>query len=539
MNRIIFLDLKYKSLSINLEPNLVYIPTTPYAYYVLKINKLKIMKLSTLFEGVDDHIEYEHWQNKLDIICDESKYHGIIYYQFLKLLTKCFHREVIKSFIKKSESEGKVFSVLSDSEEHYLDKLSIKVNEVIHTSSIDGCFYNSFRKAKLNNKLSNRIKKILDLENLYYYLSGRFITNKTLSFINYKLKQCIRSKNAISHSDIEEDQRLIYKEISGLLSSISDDVIITKWLKSEFALIEQALNKSKVISIKDFSTIFYIHDLNGYIDYFSLKLSGYPVVISQHGSYYDDNSSKLKHSEIKASDYSIVLNNKTKDYFEKQGANCVFNLGGFMFNYKNTTNDKQNKRYDFLYITYCTSYSDIIGRIEGNQLIESYNFDLILERHIESVKYFGESLPNKKVCFKIQLSLIESYNYLPLIEVAKDYENIDVEFFKPLDYLIEKSEFIITDYFSSNFINSDVLLNNKIIMFKKGIFDFDLNQINELNKVFNLIDDITEIENVLNKDLGYMSESKIEVIKYISDYKKSKNIILESINKIKETWNGN
>ncbi|WP_176694947.1 hypothetical protein, partial [Aliivibrio fischeri] len=107
------------------------------------------------------------------------------------------------------------------------------------------------------------------------------------------------------------------------------------------------------------------------------------------------------------------------------------------------------KKYDFLYISYCTQYSMSGMYVSSEDSIISADANNIFKRHSEVIKLFGEVFVNKNICIKIQPGIhLGSMNYIPLVELAKKYDNVTIESGDKLDFLFSVSDNVISDYYS-------------------------------------------------------------------------------------------
>ncbi|WP_221274530.1 hypothetical protein [Thaumasiovibrio subtropicus] len=146
----------------------------------------------------------------------------------------------------------------------------------------------------------------------------------------------------------------------------------------------------------------------------------------------------------------------------------------------------------------------------------------IYRRHKFIIELFGEKLKNKNICIKLQQGVcLGNFQYVPLEELAEKYDNIKVVYDTPLNKIISKSECIISDYFSSEFSNYNILRNYPVILFNDIIRLENAEIESDLSKFIALASSNDDISKLLNKEdlvqnLKQCREKNSRIIEYYS-----------------------
>ncbi len=173
-------------------------------------------------------------------------------------------------------------------------------------------------------------------------------------------------------------------------------------------------------------------------------------------------------------------------------------LGSINFNYKIISSKKY--KYDFVYITYCTSYGNS-GSVKSTNSNLDIDANDIYKRHKEIIELFGKKFKDKRLIIKLQYGIfIGTMNYIPLIELSKSYDNIDIEFIKPLSKIFNEAKYIISDYLSSQFINRELNYKRDIFLFKENLRLED-KTLQDIKKMFILIDSINDLKEKVEHSL--------------------------------------
>jgi hypothetical protein len=263
------------------------------------------------------------------------------------------------------------------------------------------------------------------------------------------------------------------------------------------------------------------------------KQNNIPRVFMQHGSYIHENFT-LKFCEVYPSDYNFVFNEYTKKLFLKRGAEDVKVIGSRSFNKKY---NNKNIVYDYTYIAFCSSYTytgTFVG-VDGATI--SMDGMSIYKRHREIIELFGKIFTTKKLCIKIQQSIMTSSIYIPFLELSREYDNITIEYIKPLSKIMNNSKYIISDYFSSEFNSRDIHHKKDILMFQSSPYPLSEDILEDMKKMFILIDSIEDlrdkIENI--ESITKKRERYNNIIEYYSSPKSD--AIRDGLNILKKVFN--
>ena len=255
-----------------------------------------------------------------------------------------------------------------------------------------------------------------------------------------------------------------------------------------------------------------------YKDVLLYKLNNIPRVFMQHGSYLQENLF-VQYNEIIPADVNFVFNEYTKRNFQRKGAQKVYNVGSINFNYPVK---KRKLEYDYLYIAYCSSYNYLASYISNFKNSLAMDGCDIYKSHKSIIELFGTKFKDKKLCIKIQPGIMNgSMLYIPLVELSKKYENITIEFSVPIAKLIEKSKYIISDYFSSDFINRELHYKRDIIMFGGAPTPLPEETVEDMKKMFILVDTVDDLEDKVNniKKITKNRKRYDDIIEYYSSKK--------------------
>lgn len=194
----------------------------------------------------------------------------------------------------------------------------------------------------------------------------------------------------------------------------------------------------------------------------------------------------------------MVSNDYTKQRFLKLKSSNIYTIGSENLNYR--IYDSSNE-FDFLYITYNVNYSGYGVYIESDSCMHSIDGNNIFKKHQEIIYLFGTKFKDKKVQPGI---FTGTMLYVPL---SKEYKNITIEF----SSLIQKSKYIISDYFSSEFINRELHYKRDIILFKGAPLPLP----EDMEKMFILVETVDDLK------------AKVENIEEITKYRPRYDDIIE------------
>jgi hypothetical protein len=242
------------------------------------------------------------------------------------------------------------------------------------------------------------------------------------------------------------------------------------------------------------------------------KENNIPIIFLQHGSYiYQGYASK--YSEALLGDVFFVFNENTKDYFSKITSSKIYITGSKFFN-KPIENYKY---YDYLYIVRSLDLLNV-NIINCTNLID---LNKLFKDTLKVISIFTK-FPEKKFLIKLNPNMLISSLYLPLIEIFEQYQNISIDVTTPMIDLINKSNNIFADYFSSDFTNLDLHFKKNIFIFNCKTFCLPQNELLKIKRIFRIIS-IDDVENIIKnsdkfkridkkyqKDIEYFTSKKIE-----------------------------
>jgi hypothetical protein len=187
-----------------------------------------------------------------------------------------------------------------------------------------------------------------------------------------------------------------------------------------------------------------------------------------------------------------------------------------------------------VYITYNGNYAGNISYIESDESLYSMDGYEIYQRHKNIIEYFGKRCPLKKFCIKMHPGIISYGLYVPVLELSRKYNNIHIEFSTPLFSLIEESTYIISDYFSSEFINRELHYKRDIILFKGAPLQLPKEIIEDMKKMFILVETVDDLEDkIINIESITKNRKRYDdIIEYYSSKKcDTKKIVTEILEK--------
>ena len=250
----------------------------------------------------------------------------------------------------------------------------------------------------------------------------------------------------------------------------------------------------------------------------------------QHGNYFYKNLI-FKYSEIKPSDINFVFNDYTKNIFENLGAKKVYSVGTIIFNKPIT---EKKKKYDFLYITQGHDYSGNLQYVDFPNSLHSFDGYELYQRHKNMIKLFGEKFKDKKIMIRVHPYVVTIGVYVPFWELAEPYPNITIDVSVPIHNLIEKSKFIISDYFTTEFINRELHYKRDIILFQGAPTPLPEETLSDMEKMFILVDTIDDLEDkVVNIETITKNRKRYDdIIEYYSSKKcDTKKVVTEILEK--------
>lgn len=262
--------------------------------------------------------------------------------------------------------------------------------------------------------------------------------------------------------------------------------------------------------------------------YYQIKKSKqhYPLFFFQHGNYLYKNLF-IKYGEIDPATINFVFNDYTKKLFQELGAKEVYSVGSILFNKKIK---KCKKRYDYIYITQGHDYTGNLQYVDFPNSLHSFDGLELYQRHRSIIDFFGKQ-NEIKILIRVHPTIITNGIYVPFWELASKYENITIDVATPVHTLIEQSKYVISDYFTSEFINREIHYQKDIILFHAAPTPLPKETIDDLEKMFILVksvedlkETITSIDNITHNRLRYD-----DIIEYYSSKKCNTKAIINKI----------
>lgn len=533
-NKILYIvDIRFKQKDLDLYHHISdkasnILSLTPYSNYLLEELKLN-------YQTIDDIIPAKEFNDNIfreykKIASLVQKYNSFSYmlYHLIFLRTKQMYYFELFNYLTKLVKYNIVYITdtkpISDMKHHYnfmSNEVSLlhsfsSVDKIILIDKKDKQFYRGKKLRILFFKLKNTkyiFKKVLN-----HFLKSKKTT--LLSYDNINIGPFFTTKKEL---DLELDLLKLkkeYLEFKSLFLNLYANELLgqTSNIYDRYFLSFETLLEN--ISQKESSKVLPFVFLSNSSDFLRLlryKENNIQTFFTQHGSYVHENLT-LKHCEIYPADINFVFNEYTKKLFEKRGASKVEVVGSVNFNkpYRDL-----EKVYDFVYIAFCSSYV-YTGSFSGMESSElSPDGKKIYERHIKVIKMFGRLFKNKKLCIKVQPSVMSSSMYIPFLELVQNYSNITVEYIKPLHELIEESRYVISDYFSSEFTNREIHYKKDIILFYGLPYMMEDSIIEDMEQMFLLCKDEDVLETIVNQ-IEILSKNRVrndDIIEYYSSKK--------------------
>ncbi|MFA6136930.1 MAG: hypothetical protein WC667_02470 [Sulfurimonas sp.] len=501
-------DIRYKQKTLDLSKYIVdkkseIMALTPYSNYLLDNSGFEYSTFHTLVMTVEKFhkLTLEKYQ-EIEFFFSKCREYSFLFRDIAFILTYEIYIELLFKFLENKRNENYKIVYITDSS-------STQDNDMNLTSNDKSCIWQckSIEKFIYINNKNLFFYKVKNLEynfltlvyrkNILKKIFDRYVNpikNKVLLSYDNVIFQNIYS----SLKPVVVDIEIPYQKINIFLSELEKYLIREEQLSFISNLYIELLVKFKnTISSQIIPSSIKIHPfvfLSNNQNYFEILLyenNKIPKIFMQHGSYLQENIF-LKYGEIYPADINFVFNDFTKKLFEKKGAKKAYSVGSINFNYQIL---EKEKKYDFLYIIYCTSYSYSGMQIFSDVNLLSVDAKNIFERHAKTIELFGKKFKDKKLCIKIQAGIFRhSMLYVPFLELSREYINIDIEFVVPISKLIEKSKYIISDYFSSEFTNRELHYKRDIILFQGAPILLPEETIEDMDKMFILVETVDDLK---------------------------------------------
>jgi hypothetical protein len=230
-------------------------------------------------------------------------------------------------------------------------------------------------------------------------------------------------------------------------------------------------------------------------------------------------------------DINFVFNDYTKKIFEELGAKKIYSVGSILYNRRIK---EQKKEYDYLYIIQGHDYSGNLQLIDFPNSLHSFDGYELYQRHKNIIELFGAKFKDKKIIIRVHPSVVTNGVYVPFWELAKPYLNITIDVSIPIHSLIEKSKYIISDYFTTEFINRELHHKRDIILFQGAPTPLPESTIEDMKRMFILIDTVDDLEEKV-KNIEEVTKNRQrydDIIEYYSSKKcDTKKVVTEILKK--------
>jgi len=522
--RIIILDLvsPVKINNFKNYSNELFIPITPYSIYVCDYFKYKTINFHSF-------ISQENFRNNIFKIMEQFKIllnnKECIGLSNFRILSQYLNYLYFISILKKE-----------------LSNFRLKNYKIIYIT--DRVFSNNF----LNNKYSI-LSKVFNFDKVKILKKEKFVKSNILIKLYYRFKVnlFIKILNKIKRKYFKYDW--LYINPNAITIKYNDNLVyknkqkIMKLLQLNFSVknniysnIIKMLYSDREINIKytNFSTFPSVDEFLALVFFRKIKKE---VIMFQHGSYYYHypylkyKSFNLEIFEISIADINFVFNDYTKKLFEDLGAKKVYSVGSILFN---QPIKERKKKYDFLYIIQAHDYSGNLQYVDFPNSLHSFDGYELYQRHKNIIKLFGTNFKDKKIVIRVHPLVVTTGVYVPFWELAENYPNITIDVSIPIHTLIEKSKYIISDYFSSEFINREIHYKRDIILFQGVPTPLSKETIKDMEKMFILVDTIDDLEDkVRNIETITKNRKRYDdIIEYYSSKKcDTKKLVLEILKK--------
>lgn len=466
---------------------------SPSSFYYLEKNNIK-------FDTFHSIITEEKFRNEVIEIYDDiliknskNKYFKGYFRNIAQYICQFFFIENIISYVSQNKYKEIIY-ITDKKSSNDLFPLSNNISMLTKFITFDKIIIINKKEYKIEKGFLEKIKS-QSFSSLSKKIINRFKKNKLdydWQYVNIKSnKENVFIEEENCKFDIGHDK---FKNIN----------IPSLEFKVEEKNTSYSLNFT-FLSKDDYPSALNINQKNKKIDFF------------QHGSYLYKNLF-IKYSEVELANRNFVFNEFTKKYFEELNANKVYSVGSVLFD-KPIKN--KNIEFDFLYITQGHDYLGSIQYIDFPDSLHSFDGYGLYKKHKEIIELFGKEIKNKIILIRVHPCIITTGVYSPLLELSNKYENVTIDLSIPINNLIERSEFIISDYFTSEFINRDIHYKKDILLFDSAPTPLPKETIEDMKKMFILIKDVNDLKyKVLN--INEISKNRIrddDIIEYYSSKK--------------------
>lgn len=508
---------------------------SPYSTFLLDELNLKYITFHDLIsiEEVHDNIlsNYE----KFESIFYQGNPLNFLFREFAFLITYEKFIKQVEKYINKRKQENIRIYYITDSNTIKGEKINFLHESYFFTSkSIDKIIniYNRDNNFYKKNNLINAYTRFKHTKNFLLKVVIRYFTNKKEYKYDNKyfadIYASIKPIKVNSSLEIEAIDK-IFADINLEFLDLTNSFFYSQYLNIINNYKTRLLsNKVSNIKIRPFS---YLSSDNSFIEVMNYHKNNIPVIMMQHGAYLYDHLF-LKYNEIYPASLNFVLNEYTKIYFQKRGSINTQLFKSIVLNYEI---QELRKEFDYLYITHCTTYSHNAVYIDGEQSYYAMDANNIYQRHKNIIELFGTKFKDKKICIKIQPGImLGTMLYIPFLELSEKYKNITIEFSVPIQKLIGKSKYIISDYFSSEFINRELHYKRDIILFNAAPLIVPEETVEDMKKMFILVETVDDFQDKV-KNIEEITKNRKrydDIIEYYSSKKcDTKKVVTEILEK--------
>jgi hypothetical protein len=413
-----------------------------------------------------------------------------------------------------------------------------KIKSYIETKHFENVIYITDKKIKHNSTLEN-------LENNLSLLSDFIKFDKILQIQSNIIQNKIKLLDKVKKYSLGQFFKKFYSKLikNNLkydwmalnLSSNNVEVIVNSQLV-EFNIDITKMNYIKNIKLnytiqKSKSKIFNLltfmqKDVINKV----INLKNHDLYFFQHGSYLYKNIF-IKYFEIEHAKINFVFNNYTKLLFENLGAKEVHSVGSIYFNQKVK---ERKKEFNFLYITQVHDYTGNLQYVDFSNSLHSFDGYELYQRHKSIIELFGTKFKDKKIIIRVHPGLLTIGVYVPFWELAEPYPNVTIDVSIPIHTLVEKSQYIISDYFTTEFINRELHYKRDIILFQGAPTPLPEETLEDMKKMFILVDTVEDLEEKVRNIENIIKDRQRydDIIEYYSSKKcDTKKVVTEILEK--------